>query len=565
MASNLIQIKRTSVAGRAANTTTLPNPGELALNMADGILYSGNGSVVFEIGANNTNARVTNQLSVNNAVANVITFANSLFQVGEGQLAWNSEDGTLDLGMGGGNVTQQIGQETYYRVKNQTGLTITEGTVVMANGTIGSSGIIKVTPAVANGAFPSQYIMGIATENILNGGDGLVTAFGKVRKIDTSMFSDGAILYADPANTGGLTQVKPQAPYSKTIVALVVKSDRNNGEIFVRPTFGSSLADDEKVELNNLANGQILVYNSANSRFENSNNLVYLHATEMLSVGNAVVNTQITAGVIRLNGSEIFVGNNTSITGNSVAVGNVQIQETAVIINGQYALVSETAGVANDAFFLGGYAANTYVRFDNLTPTFSDIFTASGSQNTFTISASIPDANAVMVTLNGMVQAPGIHYTASGTSLNLNFTPPNSTVIEVRSLGGTLIAGGSYPTSDARLKDMISPINENEAVSFVNNVETSWYSLSDDVDKRVKPGFTAQNLIRNGLESLVYSERKKGMKEEVDEYGVVSPSGTKYTVDYDSTIPLLTTALRSALKRIDKLEKELKSLKKKPK
>ncbi len=43
MANNLIQIKRTSVSGRAANTTTLSNPGELALNMTDGILYSGNG------------------------------------------------------------------------------------------------------------------------------------------------------------------------------------------------------------------------------------------------------------------------------------------------------------------------------------------------------------------------------------------------------------------------------------------------------------------------------------------------------------------------------------------
>lgn len=64
MANNLIQIKRTSVSGRAANTSTLSNPGELALNMADGILYSGNGSYVFEIGANNTNVNVSNVLTV---------------------------------------------------------------------------------------------------------------------------------------------------------------------------------------------------------------------------------------------------------------------------------------------------------------------------------------------------------------------------------------------------------------------------------------------------------------------------------------------------------------------
>lgn len=70
MANNLIQIKRTAVSGRAANTTTLPNPGELALNMTDGILYSGNGSVVFEIGANTTNSRVSGNLTVKSIVAN---------------------------------------------------------------------------------------------------------------------------------------------------------------------------------------------------------------------------------------------------------------------------------------------------------------------------------------------------------------------------------------------------------------------------------------------------------------------------------------------------------------
>jgi hypothetical protein len=347
MASNLIQIKRTSVSGRAANTITLPNPGELALNMADGILYSGNGSVVFEVGANNTNSRVTNYLEVGNKI----------------------------------------------------------------------------------------------------------------------------------------------------------------------------------------------------------------------SVGNNTVNTEITPGVLRLNGSEIYIGNNTTLTGNSVQVGNVELTTSAVVINGLFALTSETAGVANDSFHLGGFAANTYVRFDNLTPTFSDVFTANGSQNTFTISTSIPDANAVMVTLNGMVQAPGIHYTASGTSLNLNFTPPNSTVVEVRSLGGTLIAGGSYPTSDARLKTTISAIDEQEAAKLVNSLETNWYIMDDDIEKRLKPGFTAQNLIRNGLNSLVYSERRKGMEEEVDEYGVFSPSGTKYTVDYESTIPLLTAALRGALKKIDDMENEIKALK----
>jgi hypothetical protein len=74
MAENVVQLKRTSVSGRAANTTTLTNPAELALNMTDGILYSTNGSVVFEIGANNTNVNVTANLTANTYLgSNTIT------------------------------------------------------------------------------------------------------------------------------------------------------------------------------------------------------------------------------------------------------------------------------------------------------------------------------------------------------------------------------------------------------------------------------------------------------------------------------------------------------------
>ncbi|MEI8285794.1 MAG: hypothetical protein WCG15_00705, partial [Actinomycetes bacterium] len=66
MANNTIQIKRTSVTGRAANSTTLTNAGELALNMVDGIMYSTNGTTVFEVGANLTNARITSGLVLDN-------------------------------------------------------------------------------------------------------------------------------------------------------------------------------------------------------------------------------------------------------------------------------------------------------------------------------------------------------------------------------------------------------------------------------------------------------------------------------------------------------------------
>ena len=68
-ANNLIQVKRTSISGRIPSVNNL-NTGELALNMADGILYSSNGSYIFEIGANNTNVNVLNNLTINSVTAN---------------------------------------------------------------------------------------------------------------------------------------------------------------------------------------------------------------------------------------------------------------------------------------------------------------------------------------------------------------------------------------------------------------------------------------------------------------------------------------------------------------
>lgn len=60
--SSKIYIKRTSVSGRTPNTSNL-STGELALNMTDGIMYSSNGSNIFEIGANVTSLSINSQYS----------------------------------------------------------------------------------------------------------------------------------------------------------------------------------------------------------------------------------------------------------------------------------------------------------------------------------------------------------------------------------------------------------------------------------------------------------------------------------------------------------------------
>ena len=73
--ANKFQVKRTTVSGRTPNTTNSGNSryidtGELALNVPDGKLFSSNGSVHFEVGANLENLAVSSNATINRIIAN---------------------------------------------------------------------------------------------------------------------------------------------------------------------------------------------------------------------------------------------------------------------------------------------------------------------------------------------------------------------------------------------------------------------------------------------------------------------------------------------------------------
>ena len=153
----------------------------------------------------------------------------------EGTMSWNSQDGTLDVGMEYG-VIQQVGQEVYARVENMTGSTMANGTVVGFSG-VGANNVLSVSKYLADGSTPTLYILGVLTHELPDSGEvGYCTTFGHVRGINTSAFSVGDILYASPTTAGAFTNVKPTAPNNVVPVAAVLKVGTSDGEIFVRPT-----------------------------------------------------------------------------------------------------------------------------------------------------------------------------------------------------------------------------------------------------------------------------------------------------------------------------------------
>jgi hypothetical protein len=182
-----------------------------------------------------------------------------------GQLVWNAEEGTLDLGLNGVEGTfLHVGQEEMFRVSNRTGATIAKGKVVGFGGTIGQSGKLLGVLFDASSA-PAKTIMGVAADDIPDDADGYVVAFGKVRKVKTDFVGwvEGDILFADPAVPGGLTRVQPQSPNAIVTVAALVTRSAQVGELFVRPTFAGALSETQDVRLTAPADGEVLAYDGA--------------------------------------------------------------------------------------------------------------------------------------------------------------------------------------------------------------------------------------------------------------------------------------------------------------
>jgi hypothetical protein len=185
----------------------------------------------------------------------------------QGSTYWDVDDNTIAVVLNG--YVMKVGEDVFYAVKNQTGSTITKGTACGFAGTVGSSGRLLTKPYLANGSESSTFFMGVAAEEILDGEDGKVLWFGRIRGLNTNSFDEGDILYVSTSSAGGFQTTVPQAPYNIIQVAAVITKSTNQGTIFVRPTIGSNINKDEGVKIDTPLDGQTLIYNSTNGLFEN--------------------------------------------------------------------------------------------------------------------------------------------------------------------------------------------------------------------------------------------------------------------------------------------------------
>jgi len=121
-----------------------------------------------------------------------------------GRVFWDNTDGALSVYNAEQDVTLQVGQENWTRVRNNTGTTITNGTAVRLNGAQGDvPTVVRAQSVPKSGSVNiDNQILGLATHDIEDNSFGYVTTQGLVRGINTNAFNDGDTLFVGTGSAG---------------------------------------------------------------------------------------------------------------------------------------------------------------------------------------------------------------------------------------------------------------------------------------------------------------------------------------------------------------------------
>lgn len=216
------------------------------LIVENGTISGGTGDFYFVTGENLAfgSGNFTGSLTVNGDNIEPLTLTGDFdaidFTVGvgasqayqEGRLFYDDTNKALATYNDEADITLQIGQEQYVRVRNNIGSTINNGQAVRINGSQGSEAP-TVTLASADSEDNSQ-IIGLATHSIENNSFGYITTHGVVRDLNTATFSAGEQLFLT-VESGALTGVKPSSPNYQVSVGHVIRSHASEGTILVEP------------------------------------------------------------------------------------------------------------------------------------------------------------------------------------------------------------------------------------------------------------------------------------------------------------------------------------------
>jgi hypothetical protein len=257
-------------------------------------------------------------------------------------------------------------------VRNQTGATLTKGTVVYISGATGNNPV--VAKALATGDATSAQTFGLLQANIANNAEGYVVISGDLTGLDTSAFTEGQQLYLSAATAGTYTATKQYAPNHLVYIGIVTRAHPTLGQIEVNIQNGYEMDELHNVSAQSPSNNDGLFYNTTTSLWEkksiatalgftpynatNPNNYIALTALSF-AAGSGAYNS--TTGVITIptNNTQLTNGSNyitlTSLSGST----GISYNSTTGAISSTITQYTDALARASLSFAAGSGAYNS--------------------------------------------------------------------------------------------------------------------------------------------------------------------------------------------------------------
>jgi len=297
-----------------------------------------------------------------------------------GRVFWDNTDGCLGVYNAEADITLQVGQEMWIRVRNNTGVAIQNGAAVRLIGALGDNPLVVLAQSVqVSGSINTDnQILGLATHTIEDGTDGYVTTLGNVRGLNTNAYNEGDVLFVS-SSAGQLTKVVPVAPYERIPVATVVKKGPGgSGIVYVAPVPPIDFPTLSSVEISgSYSSGDIWNYQggvwkhrqpleiglatTGSNNFIGTENITgSVNISGSLNINGKVVNNAVNKGLFIVSSTDVYSAPYPHITSSN---NNANIIFPPLTQNGT-ATGSMFISGSNNILLLGGNALGTSGRYN---------------------------------------------------------------------------------------------------------------------------------------------------------------------------------------------------------
>jgi hypothetical protein len=375
-------------------------------------------------------------------------------------------------------------QNLITEVYNETGATLTKGTVVYING--GHGNLPTVTKALATSDSTSAQTYGIIQTDITNNNNGYVVVAGRILNIDTQSYAAGTQLYLSSTTAGTWTSTKQYAPAHLVYIGIVVRSHPTQGVIEIKIQNGYELDELHNVSAQTPSNNDGLFYESSTSLWKNKSIATVLGYTPAND-----------ASVVHLAGSE-------TITGNKYYTARQYFED--------YPIYSES-GISLDNRLSG-----------------------TNSSNSTTLCG---DVNGLQINLDG---GGYNHLAFASTTVGNTYTFPNAT----GTIALTSDLSSYVPTSRTlTINGTTYDLSANRSWTITSGVSSVTATSPLFSSGGATPNITIQvaNTSQSGYLSSTDWNTFNGKQAQINGTGFVKASGT--TISYDNSTYLTTSAASS--------------------